>query len=38
MLKFSSLNKIANHKITLIVIYFFLSLIHFRLTGFPLTF
>lgn len=38
MLKISMLSTIANHKITFAVIYFLLSLIHFYLTGSPLSF
>ncbi|AKE75496.1 Uncharacterised protein [Klebsiella pneumoniae] len=38
MLKISLLSTIVNHKITFAVIYFLLSLIHFYLTGSPLSF
>lgn len=38
MLKFSSISKIANHTITHLIIYFILSLFHFYLTGYPLSF
>lgn len=38
MFKISSLSTIINHKITFAVICFLLSLIHFYLTGSPLSF